>query len=184
MSTAVRGSMVPTILSLTAPTGCLEERETIRISRVGKGKGGFSLLELLVVLLLLGLSSLLVLPAMDRALEKQAVRRSTVEIAAVARDLRGRAIYKGILQELLVSSSEGSYQGLSGKKFFLPPAVKISEIVGGELVGEDKRRFVFFPNGSILGGEIAISGREVSASYTIRLDPLSGRVLVVRETAR
>jgi hypothetical protein len=120
---------------------------------------------------------------MDRAVEKQAVRRSTVEIAAVARDLRGRAIYKGIIQGLLVSSSENSYQALPGNKVILPPAVKISEIVGGELVGEDKRRFVFFPNGSILGGEIAISGREVSASYTIRLDPLSGRVLVVRETA-
>lgn len=136
-----------------------------------------------MVLLLLGLSTLLVLPAMDRAVEKQAVRRSTVEIAAVARGLRSRAIYKGIIQGLLFSSSENSYQALPGNKVILPPAVKISEIVGGELVGEDKRRFVFFPNGSILGGEIAISGREVSASYTIRLDPLSGRILVVREIA-
>ncbi len=136
-----------------------------------------------MVLLLLGLSSLLVLPAMDRALEKQAVRRSTVEIAAVVRDLRGKAIYKGIIQGLLVSSSENSYEALAGNKVILPPAVKISEVVGGELVGEDKRRFVFFPNGSILGGEIAISGREVSASYTIRLDPLSGRILVVRGIA-
>lgn len=136
-----------------------------------------------MVLLLLGLSTLLVIPAMDRAVEKQAVRRSAVEIAAVVRDLRGKAIYKGIIQGLLVSSSENSYQVLSGNKVILPPAVNISEIVGGELVGEDKRRFVFFPNGSILGGEIAISGREVSASYTIRLDPLSGRILVVRKIA-
>jgi hypothetical protein len=120
---------------------------------------------------------------MDRAVEKQAVRRSAVEIAAVVRDLRGKAIYKGIIQGLLVSSSENSYEALAGNKVILPPAVKISEIVGGELVGEDKRRFVFFPNGSILGGEIAISGREVSASYTIRLDPLSGRILVVRKIA-
>ena len=105
-----------------------------------------------MVLLLLGLSTLLVLPAMDRAVEKQAVRRSAVEIAAVIRDLRGKAIYKGIIQGLLVSSSENSYQALPGNKVILPPAVKISEIVGGELVGEDKRRFVFFPNGSILGG--------------------------------
>lgn len=154
----------------------------IGISRVGKDEGGFSLLELLVVLLLLGLSSILVLPAMDRALERQAVRRATLELAAVARDLRSRAIFGGVLRGLLVSPSESSYQALSGETVFLSSAVKISEIVGGEVVGEDKRRFVFFPNGSILGGEIAISGREVPASYTIRLDPLSGRISVVRET--
>ncbi|MFQ5539230.1 MAG: prepilin-type N-terminal cleavage/methylation domain-containing protein [Candidatus Binatia bacterium] len=174
--------MVPTTLFHTAPTGSREERETIGISRVGKGKDGFSLLELLVVLLLLGLSSLLVLPAMDRALKKQAVRQATLELAAVARDLRSRAIYKGVLQGLLISSSESSYQAFSGKRVLLSPAVEISEIVGGEVVGEEKRRFVFFPNGSIHGGKIAISGREVSASYTIRLDPLSGRVVVVQGT--
>ena len=77
-----------------------------------------------MVLLLLGLSTLLVLPAMDRAVEKQAVRRSAVEIAAVIRDLRGKAIYKGIIQGLLVSSSENSYQALPGNKVILPPAVK------------------------------------------------------------
>ncbi len=152
------------------------------MSRVGKGKDGFSLLELLVVLLLLGLSSLLVLPAMDRALKKQAVRQATLELAAVARDLRSRAIYKGVLQGLLISSSESSYQALSGKRVLLSPSVEISEIVGGEVVGEEKRRFVFFPNGSIYGGKIAISGREVSTSYTIHLDPLSGRVAVVQGT--
>ena len=151
------------------------------MSRVGKGKDGFSLLELLVVLLLLGLSSLLVLPAMDRALKKQAVRQATLELAAVARDLRSRAIYKGVLQGLLISPSESSYQALSEKRVLLSPSVEISEIVGGEVVGEE-RRFVFFPNGSIYGGEIAISGREVSTSYTIHLDPLSGRVAVVQGT--
>ena len=136
-----------------------------------------------MVLLLLGLSSLLVLPAMDRALKKQAVRQATVELAAMARDLRSRAIYKGVLQGLLISSAESSYQALSGKRVILSPAVEISEIVGGVVVGGEKRQFVFFPNGSILGGEIRISGREVSTSYSIRLDSLSGRVAVVQGTA-
>jgi len=53
---------------------------------------GFSLLELLVVLLLLGLSSLIVLPAIDKGLREREVKKSALQVAAVARDLRSRAV--------------------------------------------------------------------------------------------
>ena len=71
---------------------------------------GFSLLELLVVLMLIGLSSLLVLPAMDRRLGQLEVRKSALKLAAVARDLRSKAIYQGSLQRLILRPSENSYE--------------------------------------------------------------------------
>ncbi len=50
---------------------------------------------------------------------------------------------------------------------------------GGDAVGEGVRQFLFFPNGSALGGEVGISNRE-GLAYIIRFDSLSGRVVVER----
>ena len=54
------------------------------ISRAGSDNQGFSLLELILVLLLLGLSSLIVLPTIDTGLREREVRRSALGLAAVA----------------------------------------------------------------------------------------------------
>ncbi len=142
-------------------------------------KRGFSLLELLVVLLLLSSISLIVLPAIDRGLSEREVRRSVLELAAVARSLRSRAVYDGTLERLILNPSENSYEALRGKKVLLSSNIRISGINGGEPVGEDLRQFLFFPNGSTVGGEIGFSGQRGSA-YIIRILPLSGRVVVVQ----
>jgi len=159
--------------------GPQEARATIVISLVGNDKRGFSLLELLVVLLLLGLSSLIVLPSIEKGLKDRELRETTLKLAAVARNLRSRAIYESSLQRLYLDQRENSYQGSQGKKVLLSTDVRIMGIKGGEPVGEGLRQFLFFPNGSILGGEIGLASRDGSA-YAIRLDPLLGRVVVVK----
>lgn len=142
-------------------------------------ESGFSLLELLVVLLLLALSSALVLPAIDKGLKERELKQSALELAAVARELRSRAVYQNTLQSLILNPSENSYQTLQGEKVLIPTDVRLVDIVGGEPLGDGLRRFLFFPNGSTLGGDIAISG-PVGSSYIIRLDPLLGKVTVIR----
>lgn len=101
-------------------------------------------------------------------------------LAAVARDLRSKAIYEGTFQRLILAPSENAYHVLQGEKVRLSSAIKISAVEGGEPVGEGMRQFYFFPNGVMLAGEIRISGREGYASYVIRFDPLSGKVAVVK----
>lgn len=140
---------------------------------------GFSLLELLIVLLLMSLSSLLVLPSIDKALRERELRQSVLGLAATARDLRARAIYNGTLQRLIVDPSENRYEAVSEATILLPSDAKITGIGGGEPLGGGERQFLFFPNGSILGGEIELAGATGSA-YLIRLEPLSGRVVVSR----
>lgn len=156
---------------------------TIATSLVGADKRGFSLLELLVVLLLLALSSALVLPAIDRGLKERELKKSVLELAAVARGLRSRALLENTRQSLVLNPSDSSYEAPRDRKVFLPTVVKLTDIEGGEPLGEGLRRFVFFPNGSVLGGEIGVSVAGGS-SYIIRLEPLSGRVVIARGKSR
>ena len=167
--------------------GLQEEKAITAISPVGKSrnhtervKEGFSLLELLVVMFLIGLTSLLVLPAMGRRLGRLEVKKSALRLAAVARDLRSKAIYQGTLHRLIIIPSDNSYGIASGKIVRLPSEVRISEVTGGVSAGRETRQFHFYPNGRILGGEIRISGQQGSVSYITQFDSLSGRVKVVR----
>ena len=143
-------------------------------------KKGFSLLELLVVLLILSLASFIVLPALDRGLREREVKQSALGLAAVARALRSKAVYENSLERLIFDLQENSYQALRGEKILLSSDIKIVGIEGGEPVGEGLRQFLFFPNGSLLAGEIGISGREGSPAYLVHFDPLTGRVAVLR----
>jgi hypothetical protein len=62
----------------------------------------------------------------------------------------------------------------------LPSDVKFSQVEGGETLERSVRQFIFFPNGSSLGGEIGLSGGRNATSYSVRLEPLSGKVDVIR----
>jgi general secretion pathway protein H len=148
----------------------------IVISRAGNDSPGFSLLELILVLLLLGLSSLIVLPTIDRELRGREVRRSALALAAVARDLRNRALYEGIPQRLILRVSDNSYFVSRDREIRLPSDVRFSEVAGGQTLDQSVRQFIFFPNGSSLGGEIRLSGGRDATSYWVRLEALSGKV--------
>jgi general secretion pathway protein H len=150
------------------------------ILRVGNDSPGFSLLELILVLLLLGLSSLIVLPTIDKELRGREVRRSALALAAVARDLRNRALYEGIPQRLTLKVFDNSYFVSRDREVHLPSDVRFSEVEGGQTLDQSVRQFIFFPNGSSLGGEIRLSGGRDATSYWIRLEPLSGKIDVLQ----
>jgi general secretion pathway protein H len=150
------------------------------MSRAGKGERGFSLVELLAVMLLLGLANMIAVPYLDKSLKRREVKQSALELAAVARELRRRAIYAGSPQLLVFNPQGNSYQTSQRETVYLPQTVRIAAISGGEPLGGRLRQFLFFPNGSILGGEIEIRGHEGS-TYLIHIEPLLGRVVVVRQ---
>ena len=149
------------------------------MSRAGKGKRGFSLLELMVVLSLMGVAAVIALPSLESGIRKREVRRSVLSLAAVARDLRRRAIDEGMLKQLIVSPREDSYLASGAEIVRLPEAVKITGVAGGEPMGNRLTQFVFFPNGSMVGGAIELSDKK-GATYRIRFEPLVGRVVVTQ----
>ena len=149
-------------------------------SAVGKNSRGFSLFELVLVLLLLGVSMAIVLPNIERGLQDREVRRSALGLAAAARDLRSRALLDGVPQRLVLNLPENSYLIARSTEVRLPPEIRFVSVDGGESVELDLKNFYFFPNGSILGGEIVLADSAKSISYLIRLEALTGRVEVAR----
>ena len=133
----------------------------------------------MLVLLLIGVSMVIVLPNIDKGLNDREVRVSAVGLAAVARDLRSRALFDGVPQELVLNLPQNSYLVAQSREVQLPQDVKFVSVDGGQTVDRDIRRFYFFPNGSSLGGEIVLAG-EKSVSYLIRLEALTGKVEVSR----
>ena len=145
----------------------------------GKNSRGFSLLELILVLMVLGLSGLIVLPNIEKGLRDRDLRRSALALAAAARELRSQALYQGMPQQLVVNLSESSYRVARNEVHF-PSNVKIASVAGGEVLDNGSRQFLFFPNGSTFGGRIDLSTGTDSTSYSIRLHPLTGNIEVMR----
>ncbi|HWH78558.1 MAG TPA: prepilin-type N-terminal cleavage/methylation domain-containing protein [Candidatus Binatus sp.] len=147
---------------------------------VGNDKRGFTLIELVLVLLLIGVSLAIVLPNIDKGLQDRAVRGSALGLAAVARDLRSRALFDGVAQQLIVNLPQNSYLVGRTREVRLPSDVKFVSVDGGETVDRDNRKFYFFPNGSSLGGEIVLADADKAITYLIRMEALTGKVEVSR----
>jgi general secretion pathway protein H len=152
-------------------------------SLAGKDNRGFSLFELVLVLLLLGVSMAIVLPNLDRGLQDRGVRKSALGLAAAARELRSRALTEGVPQRLVLNLPQNSYWVARSTEVQLPAEIRFASVEGGESVNRDLKNFYFFPNGSILGGEIVLADSAQSISYLIRLEALTGRVEVARGKA-
>lgn len=146
----------------------------------GKNSRGFSLLELILVLMVLGLSGLIVLPNIEKGLRDRDVRRSAVALAAAARELRSQALHRGVPQQLVLNVAESSYRVARNGEVHFPSNVKIASITGGEVLDNGSRQFLFYPNGSTLGGRIDLSSGADSTPYSIRLHPLTGNIVVLR----
>ena len=134
----------------------------------------------MLVLLLLGVSMAIVLPNINRGLQDREVRTSALGLAAAARELRTRALSDGIPQRLVVNLPQNSYLVAGSAEVHLAPEIRFGSVEGGESVDRDLKSFYFFPNGSVLGGEIVISDTARSTSYLIRFEALTGRVEVGR----
>jgi prepilin-type N-terminal cleavage/methylation domain-containing protein len=164
----------------TVPTALPVAKTSIVILPVGKNSRGFTLVELITVLLLISVSMAIVIPNISKGLQEREVRSSALGLAAVARDLRSRALSDGVPQQLLVNLPENSYLVARTREVRLPTDVKFVSVNGGESVDRDTKRFYFFPNGSSLGGDIVLADNDKGISYLIHMEPLTGRIEVSR----
>ncbi|MCX7628889.1 MAG: prepilin-type N-terminal cleavage/methylation domain-containing protein [Geminicoccaceae bacterium] len=129
------------------------------MSRAAGGEAGFTLLELLVVVVLAGLGLVLVAPRLGP--RANSLERAAAEAARALSESRERAIDRARIETIFGSAP-------------LPWGEH-----GVVLESEGQVSIRFFPDGTASGGTVAVvdeSGRRIR----LRIDPLTGRIVRVR----
>jgi len=147
--------------------------------------GGFTLLELLVVLALAGLLMSVVPSLLAAALPGTELRVQSRELAASLRHSHNRAIAMGTNLDVTINFEPPQYIVDQNKPHSLPEGITISATKGLALrsdhspghsgrIPEDRFRIRFYPDGSSSGAIITL--RWESLAYTLKVGWLLGRV--------
>jgi general secretion pathway protein H len=137
-------------------------------NRIGNHSRGFSLLELLAVLVMLGFLAGLSAPAVGRYMDNLEFRKQVGSVAAALRYARLTAVAKGRQVELSLAADEGPALRFSGAVEELRPTDLGKE---GRLTLEPAV-IVFYPEGRATPGLLTLTSGE--RRRTISLDPLTG----------
>jgi type II secretion system protein H len=146
------------------------------VRRAGRGVRGFTLIELVVVMVILGIAAAVVVPAFARLDEEPAGTRAAHRLAALVRSARSLALRRGERVSLVVAPaadryfvrSEATGDSLAAGTIDLPRTVTVTaESAGGT-------RFEFDAAGRGSGGSLIV--REGAAVRAIEVDPWTGEV--------
>ena len=149
-------------------------QSVIRLPR----KGGFTLLELMVVLLLLGLLYGLAMPMLGAGSTGLDIKAASRQLAAGLRKTRGIAVTQR-REAVLTLDVEGRTFSLTGdpKIYALPKRLELALFTAqSELVREKTGGIRFFPDGTSTGGRITVSAGE--SKQLVDVDWVTGRVAI------
>jgi general secretion pathway protein H len=143
-------------------------------------EGGFTLIEMLAVVAVLGLAVVLVTsrgPARPRGMD---LRASAAELAETMRAARARAIAGNRTERVLVSAADHAVQGADGSLRRLPADIGITFHALTGPVDVPAMAISFAPDGSSSGGAVELSsgGRRL----LVRAGWLAGQVRVADVT--
>lgn len=139
---------------------------------------GFTLLEMLAVILLIGIAAAAVSVSVSQGLASARVNAASVELAAALRATRAQAIVRGKEQVFDVDIRKNIYRGADQREVRLPKGMK----VGITSAKEDQPdpttgRIRFFPDGSSTGGHITLQREQ--RKWQVNVSWLTGAVSVV-----
>lgn len=142
------------------------------------GERGFTLLELLVVLIVAVLLIAVVPPLLSGLAASTELRGAAMRIAAALRFTRNAAVTRHREEALLVDLAQRRFQvSAEGRQLALPQDIGIGlHTAQSELLTGDLGSIRFFPDGSSTGGHIDLSSGRLG--YRINVDWLTGRVTV------
>ena len=143
--------------------------------------GGFTLLEMLLVLTIAVLAMVMVVPNFSKGLDSVRLRSASREIASALRYLRGHAISHHIESEFNVDVKSNVYR-ITGrnKDYSVPQAIKMRLITADtEITGEDSGTIRFYPDGSATGGRVTLEAG--NRRRLIDVNWLTGQVGILTE---
>ncbi len=156
---------------------------------------GFSLLEVIVVLVLLSLSLALIAPSLSRFSKSVELKAAAKKVAAILRYYRSEAINKGKVYQVIFDSNlmavkaqsiesedqeetEKTEAKSSQKTYSLPAGVQMKELnIESTQYPSDLPAIEFYPNGGSNGGDILLD-TQIQKGYKIRVNFLTGTVVI------
>ncbi len=155
---------------------------------------GFALVELVVVLVLIGLSMALVAPSFSRMARSVELKAAAQKISTILRYYRSEAVQTGKTQQILfdpdlrqvraqaveiqIAESEGAKKEISApsKIFMLPEGVQMKDLkIPTPQNPADSPAIEFYPNGGSNGGSLLVD-RLDHKGYRIKVNFLTGAV--------
>ena len=157
---------------------------------------GFSLIELIVVMILLSLTGALVVPSLSRFSKGVELKGAVKRVAAILRFSRSEAVNQGKVYQVFfdadlgqvrvqpAETEEGKAEGEpaeqkpSQKIYIMPPSVQIKEVKAEEPEFPSELPTIeFYPNGGSNGGSILLDGGDGKV-FKITVFFLTGEVRV------
>jgi general secretion pathway protein H len=146
---------------------------------------GFSLIELVVVLILISLSTALVIPSLSRFSRTLELKGAVKKVSAILRYFRSEAVNQGEVYQVLFDPNleQVRVQSLSGEKnvkkaYPLPGGIQMKEVkIAESLYPSDLPSIEFYPNGGSNGGSVLMNS-EGRKGYRIKVHFLTGVVEV------
>lgn len=135
---------------------------------------GFSMVEMLVVLTIIGVASAIALPnLMPRSVNSP--ERQTAAAMQLAQTARMRAISSGKPVSIVIDSQSNDVRLEPGTEVLkLPPSISMEAVVGRDSkTTVDRGSITFFTNGGATGGQITFGDKSGRRS-ALRVDWLTG----------
>lgn len=141
---------------------------------------GFSLLEMLVVIMIIALTAVISFASMHVRKSDRSVGFTVREVAHLAQAIRIEAISKNRRLPLNIDIQRRVVSDGAGKRqVIIPESMDVEFLTGKSLVrSTEAASIVFFPDGSSSGGAVTLSDR-AGETFTLRVPWTTGIATIV-----
>lgn len=128
-----------------------------RVAMRGRTQRGFSLLELMAVLVLVAIAVTVASVSISNSLGSAKIQAASRDLVAALRYTRGQAIVKGEQKTLDVDLEAMSYTAPGRDTVKFPDKIEVKLLTAqNELIHDKAGRIRFYPDGSSTGGHVSI----------------------------